>query len=72
MIWEARYGITFSTKILVEEEILDVIKSTSWRLFLATSGCTTGGFRIIFSSIIHSLGDFSLAGIVPLVLIPNL
>jgi len=42
MIWKARYGIIFSTKILVEEEIVDPIKSTSWRLFIATSGFRIG------------------------------
>jgi hypothetical protein len=51
----------------VLEEIEDDIKSTSWRLYiLATSGCTTGEFRIhLLFSIIHSLDDFTLAGKAP-------
>jgi len=39
-----RNGIIFSTKIFVVKEIVDTIKSTSWRLFLARK---KGGFVVI-------------------------
>jgi len=44
---------------------------TSRYLFTKNTGKQIG-FRIILFSIIYSLDDFSLAGRVPLVVIPNL